>query len=233
MKEPVFKLITYERRLMTFQQKLISLMTLMLSLAPLQLTAQETGTTLNVPVAIELFTSGGIDPNTYPNQYEKFAVDLVQQLEQANIKEFTALAEQGNVHAQTMMGLIYSLPNQEGEERVLSNLVMVPSPKMKNYVENFQLPVTDLVERDPQKSQEYLQEAAAKQNTLAETLLAEAIMQTEGERPDFETSREYFERAASKQHLRAQIGLLQVSAILEQDVDPVIMKQIFSEMTGQ
>ena len=218
---------------MTFQQKLISLLTVMLSLASLQLTAEEPGTTMNVPVAIELFTSGGIDPDTHPNHYEKFAVDLVKQLEQDDLNEFATQAEQGNVHAQTMMGLVYSLPNQEGEGRVLSNLVMVPSPKMKNYVENFQLPVTDLVERDPQKSEQYLQKAAAKQNTLAETLLAESIMQTEGERPDFEKSREYFERAALKQHLRAQIGLLQVSAILEEDVDPAIMKQIFSEMTGQ
>jgi TPR repeat protein len=218
---------------MTFQQKLISLVALLLSLTALQLNAEEAAGTLNVPVAIELFTSGGIDPDTHPNLYEKFAVDLVKQLEQTDLEAFTALAEQDNIHAQTLLGLLFSLPNKAGEGQVLSNLVMVPSPKMQNYVDNFQLPVTDLVERDPQKSKHYLQKAAARQNTLAETLLAEAIMQTEGERPDFEKSREYFQRAALKQHLRAQIGLLQVSAILEEDVDPVIMKQIFSEMTGQ
>ncbi|MBD3633419.1 MAG: sel1 repeat family protein [Methylophaga sp.] len=218
---------------MTIHQKMMLTLFFGISLIPLQLNAEENQTSLNIPVAIELFTTGGIDADQHPNQYEKFAMDLVTQIDEADLEQLESLAEQGNVHSQTLMGLIYSLPNEEGEGRVLSNMVMVPSPKMQNYVENFQLPVTDLVERDPDKSKAYLEEAAAEKNTLAETLLAEAIMQTEGQRPDFEKSRDYFHRAALKQHLRAQIGLLQVSAILEEDVDPAIMRQIFSEITGQ
>lgn len=212
---------------------MIVILLLMLAMTAFKTHAAEQTQTMNVPLAIELFTDGGIDPAHKPNDYEQFAMDLVQQLDPADLRQIRSLAEQGNSHAQTLMGLIYSLPNEAGEGRVLSNLVVVPSPKMQNYVENFELPVTDLVERDPDKSRMYLEKAAAENNTLAETLLAEAIMQTEGKRPDFEKSRDYFHRAALKQHLRAQIGLLQVSAILEQDVDPAIMRQIFSEMTGQ
>ncbi len=218
---------------MTDKARLIAFLLFLASLTSLPVHAEEPEAIMDVPLAIELFTSGGIDVESYPNQYEKFAMDLVTQLNASHLSELKSLAEQGNVHAQTMMGLIYSLPNEEGEGRVLSNMVMIPSPKMQNYVENFELPITDLVERDPQQSRTYLEAAAAEKNTLAETLLAEAIMQTEGQRPDFEKSRDYFHRAALKQHLRAQIGLLQVSAILEEDVDSAIMRQIFSEMTGQ
>lgn len=218
---------------MTIHPKLLLALLLTIGLSPILALADEQQTRLNVPVAIELLTTGGIDADQHPNQYEKFAMDLVTQIDESDLDQLETLAEQGNVHAQTLMGLVYSLPNEEGEGRVLSNMVMVPSPKMQNYVENFELPVTDLVERDPDKSRAYLEKAAAESNTLAETLLAEAIRQTEGERPDFEKSRDYFHRAALKQHLRAQIGLLQVSAILEEDVDPAIMRQIFSEITGQ
>lgn len=218
---------------MSFRYHRMALLLIMVSSMSSPIHAQEVETTMNVPVAIELFTDGGIDADTHPNQYEKFAMDLVTQLKSSDMEQLRTLADKGNVHAQTMLGLIYSLPNQKGEGRVLSNMVMVPSPKMQNYVENFELPITDLVNRDPEKSKRYLQQAADEKNTLAETLLAEAIMQTEGKRPNFEKSRDYFQRAALKQHLRAQIGLLQVSAILEEDVDPAIMRQIFSEITGQ
>lgn len=189
--------------------------------------------TMNVPLAIELLTQDGIDVIKNPDDYEQFTMDLVVQLEATHLESLIALSEQGNDDAQTLLGLLYSLPDEAGEGRVMSNLVIVPSDKMRNYVDDFKWPATQLVQRDPEQARALLEKAAAQKNTLAETLLAETIMQTQDQKPDFELSREYFHRAALKQHTRAQIGLLQVSAILEKNIEPAIMRQIFSEMTEQ
>lgn len=212
---------------------LSSLLIIVVTSLPGWVAANEDEMTLNVPWAIELLTEGGVNVSDRPNAYEQLMMNLVVQLEASHLEQLSQLADGGNDDAQTMMGLIYSLPNEEGQGQVMSNLVMVPSPKMRNYVDKFKLPVTKLVARDPDRAISYLEKAAAQQNTVAETLLAETIMQKEGAKPDFELSRDYFHRAALKDHIRAQIGLLQVSAILEEDVDPVIMRKIFSEMTGQ
>ncbi|WP_438971031.1 tetratricopeptide repeat protein [Methylophaga sp.] len=206
---------------------------LSLILLATMVSATENDKSMNVALAMELLTNDGIDVTTLPNQYEQFVMDLVVQLDATQLDQLRQMADKGNDDAQTVVGLIYSLPNEAGRGQLLSNMVVIPSPEMRNYVDNFKLPVTDLVERDPNTAIEYLEKAAAQENTFAETLLAETIMQKEGSKPDFKASRDYFHRAALKNHIRAQIGLLQVSAILGEDVDPVIMRKIFSEMTGQ